>query len=1629
MIRPIETAAHIAERYKRYIRTTFSIRDEEFARLFSEQLSADEEFFKGPYLEAMPPYKPGKSIKDLVEEGALSRHFAPNGENGICVEKSEKDELVYARPLYAHQEEALRKAISGRNLIVSTGTGSGKTESFLLPILEHLLREKEQGTLSKPGVRALLLYPMNALANDQMKRLRLLLAREGNGGITFGRYIGETKQDEEVANRAYKAQFGEDPLPNELLSRDEMQARPPHILLTNYAMLEYLLLRPDDSVFFDGKTAHHWKFLVMDEVHTYDGAKGIETAMLLRRLKERIARSHPNLKLQYIGTSATLGGKDSDNDAKRFAANLFSEPEETWDIVKAQVINQDAHEAPADFPKEKHELLQRLRRELKSGPKTLSELAQSLLPNEPEGSAKEQLVALVKDASEKVYDDGTPLLRARYHFFVKALEGGFIAFHPKKQFFLKRRLTLDDEKTPVFETAVCTNCGSLYLVGDVVGNQFAQVQKINDDNKDAAKFFLVEDSELDNREFDNEDGVEASYYLIPETGVVTPIPNATAQSARAKGKKRRAEETQQALLIQVPQPPNSIKIHHVEQNERNGVKKCPVCEQRDSVSRFLLGKDAPASVLATSLYEKLETSIGKNGKREPKKTIAFSDSRQDAAFFAPFLEGSFMRIARRRAILDVIQQNRNQIERDGGWLIENFVEALAQYAIDKEILTRDDGELIKDRTKARTEAWKWLIAEVINADGENSLERLALIKFNASEHQYDKWIQQNNFCLNSLDFLRAEYHLSDEDIRHLFQALIDNFRTEAAITLPIPNLDDPQVFGFIQNPTSFVRIKANSNQLNWLPTIRANGAYHANRRSHFLKKLIKAKIGIEPSDQSVEKILSLVWDAFTERESPFYNLFEHQNDGALKLKHTCIRLIPLKEGDAYYQCEKSKLITHRNVAGVSPIFRYESRLQKRILGQRDGAEKDVLLEHHYRKIYQELEPERLVSKEHTAQLTSEEASKVQQEFIEGKVNVLSCSTTFELGVDVGSLESVFLKNMPPEPANYIQRAGRAGRRLSSTAFALTFSLCRSHDLKCFANPISIIKGEIRAPRVSIVNEKIVRRHIHSVAFAAFWKRYPDYFGDMQTFFLSGRKTKEAFEQGLQSLWQNPNGFDTAGFITQFVRQTFPQTHDLFKFLNDKPKDVADAIVDIVPKHLREELCSDDRWKWLPDLIRIDQIDASNDGLFIKFASEFYSTIAELEKQKWIVLLKGGNVDAYTRSANTFKSRQFVGEAARFGIFPKYGFSVDVVKLDTTFNQSQEAKGLDLQRDLKIALAEYAPECEVVARKKIWTSWGLKVVPGQRWERRGFKVCEECGRYESMRIVDDQQYQEWRNKECKGCGSQNFNRDGRFIFPEFGFVAERDSRNFTGRRPDRTYASRVHFAEDGYPLKEKEVLRNQVRLRWQSVTNATLGLVNQSLFRVCNLCGYSELVKQNSNQNGEGRHQNRWGRECNGTLSHVYLGHEFRTDVVKIQVEGYGFSGSYKDKEPIFLSILYALIEGAAEAMGISRNDLDGCLFTDQRQTSLIIYDNVPGGAGHVRRFTDENGVIEETLKEAYRLVKTCKCGGDAGDAACYACLQNYQNQFYHDDLKRKYAIEFFGRLGFALNQKGDIEDAKNQRRI
>ncbi|MFN8017147.1 MAG: DEAD/DEAH box helicase [Acidimicrobiales bacterium] len=313
-IDPLGVSKEITDSYRRYLKTSFSFQDPQRQSELEHALLADQALANGPILQATAPYATGRSLAELIDEGVVSSELR----------RMKPEDFPIERPLYKHQEEAIRKLVGNRNLMVATGTGSGKTECFLLPAIHRLLAEKEAGTLGDPGIRVLLLYPMNALANDQLKRLRELLRAFPE--ITFGRYVGDTKPGTKKATDHHRAVFGEEPLPNELVAREQMQANPPHILITNFAMLEYLLLRPADTAFFDGPTGKHWKMVVLDEVHVYDGAKGAELGMLLRRVRGRVHKGTQG-QLQVVGTSATLGqGSEAVPELAKFGNKLFDEP-------------------------------------------------------------------------------------------------------------------------------------------------------------------------------------------------------------------------------------------------------------------------------------------------------------------------------------------------------------------------------------------------------------------------------------------------------------------------------------------------------------------------------------------------------------------------------------------------------------------------------------------------------------------------------------------------------------------------------------------------------------------------------------------------------------------------------------------------------------------------------------------------------------------------------------------------------------------------------------------------------------------------------------------------------------------------------------------------------------------------------------------------------------------------------------------------------------------------------------------------------------------------------------------------------------------------------------------------------
>jgi len=517
---PIKASEELTYKYKRYLKTIFQIADPDYESQFALELDKRGVLAKGPYLDAVDSFKKGKSPLELVQEGLLPASFCNYG-------------LPMERTLYQHQETAIRKVRSGKNIVVSTGTGSGKTESFLLPILADLAEEAEHGTLC-PGVRALLIYPMNALANDQMERLRGILASYSQ--ITFGSYTGQTRQERKRALHEYRAlNKQQDPLPNELISREEMIASPPHILITNYAMLEYLMIRPKENVFFNGPYASHWRYIVLDEAHVYSSSTGIEVSMLLRRVKSSLH----NHDIQYILTSATLGSEDQNNEVAEFASKLCDSPFFETDVVRAVRENPkrnhldtvcreltDYHELAEAIQEESEERIREtlfsithiksnndtrsdvynfvihdqnywdIRDVLSQNPRTVYYIAESL------GCTTQEIEDFVSVAAY-AYKDATMLFDAKYHMFIKACDSAFITLGVSKKLMLTRQKSiLENEKEyTVFEFGVCSFCHSIYLLGHITGNSYFIQRSMEDGNREQDILYLGSQISDDDEDF------------------------------------------------------------------------------------------------------------------------------------------------------------------------------------------------------------------------------------------------------------------------------------------------------------------------------------------------------------------------------------------------------------------------------------------------------------------------------------------------------------------------------------------------------------------------------------------------------------------------------------------------------------------------------------------------------------------------------------------------------------------------------------------------------------------------------------------------------------------------------------------------------------------------------------------------------------------------------------------------------------------------------------------------------------------------------------------------------------------------------------------------------------------------
>lgn len=1549
---PLTAGTAIAASYRRYLRSLLPLRDPALAAALDTAIDSSPALTKGPLLESAPVYALGATLRELVADGVLDA--------GVL--RFAGEALPADRPLYLHQERAIRKVRAGRNLVVATGTGSGKTESFLLPILAELADQHAAGRLG-PGVRALLMYPMNALANDQMKRLRRLLAATPE--ITFGRYIGDTKEAPAKAVEDFHRLNPDQPrLPNELLSRREMRATPPHLLLTNYAMLEYLLLRPQDLDLFDGRYRGHWRFIVVDEAHVYDGAKGTEVAMLLRRLRDRVGDAG---RMQAIATSATVGAERAPEAVTAFGEALFGLPfawdpadHDRQDLVRATTVAAPAGPTWGPLPRNAYgeilaaadpaaELVARaaalgagpgadaaslfvgeanlaaVHAALSDGPRPIGELAGELLPG-PDGPAA--LSDLVRLAGHVHNSDDTPVLSTRFHLFARATEGAFSCLNPSRPHLsLSRHEQCEHCPRVAFEIGGCRRCGAVHLHGVLEQGRHRPWRN----NLDRDHCWLMLDDEAassaagdeDDAVFDTSNSAATAARRQLCVGCGTVHADGSGRCDPASG----CPGTELRPVLQVDSKAAALDF-------------CHGCGSRAPRLIRLLesGGEAAASVLGTALYQQLPPDEHGPAAELPgqgRKLLFFSDSRQMAAYFAPYLQDTHRRVMQRRMITMALA--RWQRDEDDDATVEDLVDYTRRAARSRHMFDADTSTV-----EQRRQIGLWVAQELVSYDDRQSLEGVGLLHVELKRAR--SWQPPDRLLALGL---------SDQESWDLTQELLRILRLQGVVDTSDDVDPADEVFAPRRGPIYVRGIGSETRRkvLSWLPTAGTN------RRFDYISRILRSLGSVENPRTVLEGLWQDLDPATGGCAAREWLRSEHIGGlGTLRrINHRKLRMRAVTDTDPRYRCIRCLRIAPVSVRGICTTARCDGSLRE---WRRTPADDQC---HHYRNLYLESDPVPLSVQEHTAQWTSEKAAELQGRFVRGELNALSCSTTFELGVDVGELQAVVLRNMPPSTANYVQRAGRAGRRSDSAALVLTYAQRRSHDLSRFAEPEKMIAGDMRAPIVPLENARIDRRHAHSVALAAFFRHMQERHQTWDTageFFLLPTPTPP-------------------GYVVPATR--------VGEFLTPVPAGVRASLEAVLPVTVQKEIHIDSD-EWVRHLMTL--LDTAGEELRAD-VDAFDQRRKEAESEQNYRL-----AEQCRKIIKTLFDRPLLGYLATRNVLPKYGFPVDTVELRTDRVAAGRDRVLELTRDLSLAISEYAPGSQLVAGGQRWTSGGVYRLPGRALVQRYYVVCNHCQHYRQSTQVPE--------LVCPACEQPASGGARQFLEPVYGFVASASETQKADRAPQRGWSGATYIV-DTYA----EVVNGLVDFPASNLT-VTAGargefvVINEGRgrggFHICEWCGWGDTVTRRPPR--EHRHLMK-GSTCTGPLRRFSLAHRYQTDFVELGFEPLiGLTATMG----MLRSTVYALLEGAATALEISRDDIDGTIHVSRSSNNLVLFDTTPGGAGNALRIADALPTVVETAVDR---MSTCECGIET---SCYGCLRNYRNDRYHEQLVRGDALALLHEL-------------------
>ncbi len=1034
-----------------------------------------------PLIQLNPAFESGVWIDELVDRGVLHAACAR-----IFRTKSGGDPHGRGLRLHRHQEDAIEAAREGRNYVLTTGTGSGKSLAYIIPIVDAVLREGG----GRGRIRAIVVYPMNALANSQEGELSKFLrigCDEGREQVRFARYTGQESQEE----------------------RDRIMAAPPDILLTNYMMMELILTRPKESRLI--AAAKDLRFLVLDELHTYRGRQGADVAMLVRRVREATHAA----RLQHIGTSATLAGPGTFDEQRaevaRVATLLFGSPFEPRDVI-GETLRRATRERDAADPSFAADLRARLvggaeppasaaafladplaswiestfglRKErgtdrlLRARPRSIRgesgaapELARltSLPPEDCAGAIRD---CLRIGHSLHRPDTRSPIFAFRLHQFISRGDAVYASIGPEDTRYLTvhaQRTTPDSQHDILLPLCFCRECGQAYY----------SVSRRNGALKDGAPPPFEPRELSDDRRTEDR---QAGFLYLSATD---PWPDDTA-TRNERLPDDWLEERRGVMRIRDTQEdhvPRALAVAPDGRESADGVRCwfvpapfrfCLACgvtyegRQRSDFGKLGTlgseGRSTATTILCLELIQSLRNDTALPA--EARKLLSFTDNRQDASLqaghFNDFVEVALLRSALFRAARDA---GPGGLRHDV--LPQAVFDALGlpieAYAPDPEVKYQ---RLDDTRHALRNvlgyhlyldlrRGWR-LTSPNLEQCGLLEIRYLSLDELAADE---SVWSGRHAVLAAAAPSLRS----------HVAKVLLDHMHRELAIKVDYLN---PRVQEQIRQQSSQHLVPPwalDENDTLAKASIvfpcaetkgKPEGAIFLSPRGGFGQFLRRR----ETFGRSEPRL------TLAETETILCDLLDALRIAGLV--EVASRASSMTDVPGY-QVPASAMVW---VAGDgSRPFHDPIRVPRLPEG---GSRTNPFFVRFHETTAAALT--HLEAREHTAQVPSDLRMEREDRFRRGHLPILYCSPTMELGVDIADLNAVNLRNVPPTPANYAQRSGRAGR---SGQPALVFTYCSGgspHDRYYFKRPEDMIAGAVATPSIDVANEDLLRAHVQAI---------------------------------------------------------------------------------------------------------------------------------------------------------------------------------------------------------------------------------------------------------------------------------------------------------------------------------------------------------------------------------------------------------------------------------------------------------------------------------------------------------------------------------------------------------------------